>query len=233
MGIVELASDLASRALTRDAEIREIRSLNAHFRLIKLGGEQLRGASWSPGDKVQIRTKLLTFRTFTPIRWTGDSTELLIYLHGRGPGSEMISKWTAGDRCQIFGPRGSIKLASVVGRPIFVGDETSFGLAACWMELAPDRPANYLFESSSAADSASALSTLKIEARVAPAKAHEATELDEWVCSAVAADPSAPLVMSGRAQTIKRLRRALKERGLRAPTTFVKAYWDENRAGLD
>ena len=46
-------------------------------------------------------------------------------------------------------------------------------------------------------------------------------------------NPAAPLVISGRAQTIAVVRRALKHAGLNGRPTTVKAYWDENRAGLD
>ncbi len=220
------------RALTRDAEIREVEQLDPHFRRIRLGGEQLRGVSWSPGDKLQIRTKGLAFRTYTPINWIDETTEILAYIHGPGPGSELTGGWSTGDRCQIFGPRGSLKLATIKNRPILVGDETSFGLAAAWRAFAPDRPATHLFEASH--EVSGLLAAVGIErARVARVQGHGATELDAWVCEAVAADPTAPLVMTGCAQTIKRLRRALKERGLHPSTALTKAYWDENRAGLD
>ena len=45
-------------------------------------------------------------------------------------------------------------------------------------------------------------------------------------------EPGLHLVLTGRAQSIRRVRAHLKELALR-PQVTVKAYWDENRAGLD
>jgi hypothetical protein len=49
---------------------------------------------------------------------------------------------------------------------------------------------------------------------------------------AVGCNPDAPLVLTGRSQTIRTVHRQPKAADLR-PTSFVKIYWDTNRAGLD
>ena len=49
----------------------------------------------------------------------------------------------------------------------------------------------------------------------------------------VRSHPDAPVCLTGRAQTIAAVRRRLKEDGLTARDTKVKAYWDPNRTGLD
>jgi hypothetical protein len=45
--------------------------------------------------------------------------------------------------------------------------------------------------------------------------------------------PDASLCLTGRAQSIAAIRRELKASGLAGRPTRVKAYWDENRSGLD
>src|SRR5882724_625890 len=58
-------------------------------------------------------------------------------------------------------------------------------------------------------------------------------ELAAVVEQHVRADPDVHLVLTGRAQSIRRIRARLKNAGLRPRAQTVKAYWDENRAGLD
>ena len=55
----------------------------------------------------------------------------------------------------------------------------------------------------------------------------------EAVVDVMSARPDAALCLTGRAQTIAFLRRALKAGPVAGRTTLVKAYWDENRTGLD
>jgi NADPH-dependent ferric siderophore reductase len=64
-------------------------------------------ASWTPGDKIQLRVARdgLTMRTYTPVRWdntTGDTT-ILSYLHGAGPGSPWAQNAAADDSVQVIG----------------------------------------------------------------------------------------------------------------------------------
>jgi NADPH-dependent ferric siderophore reductase len=57
--------------------------------------------------------------------------------------------------------------------------------------------------------------------------------LEELVVAAVRARPEAPLCLTGKAQSIAAIRRRLKAEGLSRKGTTVKAYWDQNRKGLD
>ena len=55
--------------------------------------------------------------------------------------------------------------------------------------------------------------------------------IEEHVAEIVADDPEVHLVLTGRAQSIRRVRATLKERGTHRGQVMVKAYWDEQRAG--
>ena len=110
------------------------------FRRVQFGGDALRGVSWTPGSKIQLRIEGFTNRTFTPMSWDAETglTSVLAFVHGEGPGSALVAALEAGSACQFLGPRGSLDLTSVAGVPLFVGDETSIGLSSAW--LARDRP---------------------------------------------------------------------------------------------
>jgi NADPH-dependent ferric siderophore reductase len=135
----------------------------------------------------------------------------------------------------MFGPRSSLDLSRLDAAPILVGDETSFGLALAWRTHRPDDAACHVFEAADPADAGQALAHVGIDgAELFPAGDDTAAdELAHRVGEVVAAHPAAPLVLTGKAQTIRRLRAALKAAGQARHPVKVKAYWDENRAGLD
>jgi hypothetical protein len=79
----DLVADTVSNRLFRAMRVTEVSDLGP-FREISLTSV----ASWTPGDKIQLRVARdgLTMRTYTPVRWddtTGDTT-ILSYLHGAG-----------------------------------------------------------------------------------------------------------------------------------------------------
>lgn len=75
-----------------------------------------------------------------------------------------------------------------------------------------------------------ALDPVTVVERVADDDHHEV--LTAAVVHAVEHRPDAPLLLTGRAHTIREVRRALKLAGL-SPTTRAKAHWADNRTALD
>jgi NADPH-dependent ferric siderophore reductase len=142
----DLVADTVSNRLFRAMRVTKVSDLGP-FREISLTSV----ASWTPGDKIQLRVARdgLTMRTYTPVRWdntTGDTT-ILSYLHGAGPGSAWAQNVAADDSVQVVGPRRSIDLRRFSSAPIFVGDETSVGLRMAWTAAHPNlHPVRDIFE---------------------------------------------------------------------------------------
>ena len=115
------------RLLFRNATILRADALGPRFRRLVLGGPELAGVTWTPGDKLQVFLPGVGTRTYTPTRWDGSAgeTELIAFLHGQGPGARWASDVQVGDTVQVFGPRGSLVVG---GSSVVVGDETSLGL---------------------------------------------------------------------------------------------------------
>lgn len=226
------------RFLFRDASVERVRDLSPHFRWLELAGDGLRGAAWSAGDKVQVFLPRVGMRTYTPLGWdtARGATQLLVYLHGQGPGAEWGRAVRAGDRCQFFGPRGSLPLASLQGPVVLFGDETSFGVAHALRTLrAGGDGVEQVFEVSSRPESEAVLGELGL-ARSAvlerqPGERHLGA-VAERLQSALRERPGAWLVMTGRAQAIQQLRGQLRQAGVGAGQK-VKAYWSLGKAGLD
>ena len=126
-----LVGQAVLRLMTHDVRVDAVHALSPRFRLVSLRGEVLRRAPHQAGDKVQVRVGGMAFRTFTPFRLgEGDDTiDLLGYLHGSAPAARWLADVAPGDRCHVLGPRRSMDLAAIDRSTVFVGDETSLGLA--------------------------------------------------------------------------------------------------------
>jgi ferric-chelate reductase (NADPH) len=229
----ELVADTVSKRLFRSMRVTQV-SERGPFREIGLTAV----ASWTPGDKIQLRVARdgLTMRTYTPVRWdetTGDTT-ILSYLHGAGPGSVWAQNVAADDSVQVVGPRRSIDLTRFTSAPIFVGDETSVGLRVAWTAAHPDlHPVRDIFELG--ADSPTALRAFGLEPMLVT---RDETDdhlpvLVEQVVATAAEHHESPLILTGRSTTIAAIRGALKAAGHAQRRTRVRTYWDPRRTGLD
>ena len=239
--ITKALSDTASRMFFLSSEVTAVTEHGSHFRSIELTGDGLKNATWNLGDKVQVRTNPDGFatRTYTPISWDTirGSTTLLAYAHGTGPGSTWVRTVTPGSPCQFFGPRRSLKLNGASRRLLFVGDETSIALISAWHRQHPDAPP--LAEILEVADPDEAGPALQAagltSAQLFPrdnGSAH-AEHLSAAVIDLLRTHTDAGLCLTGKAQTIAALRRSIKSAGITDRPILVKAYWDENRSGLD
>jgi ferric-chelate reductase (NADPH) len=239
--VTKALADTTSRMLFRAAEVTAVAEHGAHFRTIELTGDALKKATWSVGDKIQVRTRPAGFttRTYTPVSWdiARGSTTLLAYAHGSGPGSAWVRAVTTGSPCQFFGPRSSLKLDDPARPIVFVGDETSFALVAAWRGQNPDaQPVAELFEVSDLDESGIALEAIGLSsARLFPRddRAAHVEQLSATAIDMLRTHADASLCLTGKAQTIAAVRREIKSAGLAGHPIRVKAYWDERRSGLD
>jgi ferric-chelate reductase (NADPH) len=225
---------LIGNVLFRDATVTRTEAVSPHFRHLVLTGPELQGVTWTPGDKVQLFLPSIGTRAYTPFRWdarTGE-TELLVYLHGEGPGVRWARAVRQGDAIKVFGPRASLSVGDASPPVLVVGDETSVGLA-----LARGSSGRTVLEVTDPAETRGVLdvlglgnSAVLVERRQGDGH-HEA--LVDAVAAALRAQPGARLVLSGRAGGIQAVRRGLKVRGVNAMDARAKAYWAPGKTGLD
>lgn len=226
-------AETAARMFLRGGTVTEVSDLPAQLRQVDIATAP---GSWRPGQKVQVHMSGRVLRTFTPSRWSETSVTLLVHTAGTTPAARWADGLAAGSSIRMLGPRPSLDLSRLVGAPIMVGDETSVGLAAAWSSHGDVPAMTNIFECDVPDELATALDSLDIGAPHELVKregddAHLNTLVDT-VLEVVGRNPDAPLVLTGRSVTISAVRRRLKAANLR-PTSFVKTYWDPNRAGLD
>jgi NADPH-dependent ferric siderophore reductase len=226
------------RLLMKQARVVEVEAVAEGFRLITLESPEFKGLPWVPGQKVQIAMgSAFVARTFTPIEWDAAAgrTRILGYAHGHGPGSAWVRDVSAGDACDVFGPRASLDVGDA-RLPVVIGDETSIGLAHALALAGQLRPAPLpcLFEVKAAAPARQTMVRLHLDA----AESFECMENDahlegiERRLPALAA-AGATFVLTGKASTIQRLRRVLKDSGVASVRVLTKAYWAPGKTGLD
>jgi NADPH-dependent ferric siderophore reductase len=116
--------DRVAGLVLKPAEVTSVERLSEHVTRIGLG---LRAGTWAPGAKIQVAVDGTTLRTYTPVA-TDEGAELIAFAHGDGPGARW-ARTVAPGPVRVFGPRGSLDLTTLVSPVVFVGDETSVGLA--------------------------------------------------------------------------------------------------------
>ena len=228
-------SQALMRLLMKRATITASERLADRFRLITLEGPALKGVAWTPGHKVQIAMgSAFVARTYTPIDWDASSgrTRILAYAHGDGPGSAWVRSVRPGDSCDIFGPRASLEMPP--GPLAIFGDETSIGFAFAAVHQDRTRSVACHFEVDDVEASTAVAAHLGLDAAALFARRPDDTHLaamDAALPALVAAGAS--FVLSGKANTIQRLRQGLKQQQLPATRLAAKAYWAPGKTGLD
>ncbi|MBC8991450.1 siderophore-interacting protein [Micromonospora chalcea] len=233
--LTERLANLVGDVLLGTAQVTGVRSLPGGLVLVELTAGAFRKATWTPGWKLRIRARrgTMALRTYTPINADIErgTVELIGFVHAGGPGAQWFQQAAIGDTCEIFGPHRSMDLTSVAGRALFVGDETSLGLACALHRLTGD--ATYLIEAQDPAGLSEALSEVGIDAPVTVlAKDADHTDLVRRAADRVAGH-SYTLVVTGDAATVHTLRRASRNWSPAPERVLGKAYWAAGRTGLD
>ncbi|GAA5042143.1 siderophore-interacting protein [Nocardia callitridis] len=235
--VTELLADLAGDAFLQTTKVTSVEKLSPSFVRISIQDDGFRSTQWTPGTKLQLRPNrgTLSLRTYTPTHWDTDlgSTDLLAYAHGDGPAARWFTQVAVDDACEVLGPRRSIDLSKARGRLVFVGDESSVGLA-CALRTVNTR-VRHVFEASDPAELTTLLSTLGFEdnSTIVEKSTDRKELIDKSRAAADSDNTPFGLIASGDAATVHALRRAERGWQRRADSIAAKAYWARGRTGLD
>jgi len=221
--------------------VQEVQPLSDRFRLITLQGDGLRRVHWSPGEKVELKLGSFVSRTYTPLNWNyaSGNIQLLVYLHGdaphRSPGAGWAQSANVGDKCMLFGPRNALSLHARKHNTVFFGDETSFATAGAFVAANEQHRVSYVFEVNNAQDARGVLDVLQLRNAVLVqrnADNSHLAEVEAQIGRLAQATQAQDFIFSGNANSIQRLRHALKQRRMLS-THMTKAYWAVGKLGLD
>lgn len=234
-----ILGEFFGRFLFRQALIVGLGEPVPEFRRVSLQGAALRDVAWTPGDKIQVFLPEHGMRTYTPLSWDPRSgaTELLVYLHGDGPGAAWGRRAEVGDAVQFFGPRRSIDGSALPAQVVLFGDETSLAVASALRNRLGASNVSCVFELSAAAAGAQPLlAALGLDASVTVPRRDDEAHLEAVhgrLTEMLDQTAGAELVLTGRAVAIQALRTRLKRSSARPRVAASKAYWAAGKRGLD
>ncbi|MGH3726245.1 MAG: siderophore-interacting protein [Mycobacterium sp.] len=234
--IASRLSDMLSDVLFTPVHVIEATQLATCFVKIRIASPAFQRAQWTPGDKLQLRTRRgsLHVRAYTPMNWDNreGSTELLAFLHGDGLGARWFDDVTVGTDCDVVGPSGSLDLTKVSNSTVFVGDETSVALAHALRSIVP--AAVCIYEATDIASLCALLAMLKLNDNtlVVAKSPDSATLLDELRKTLESSPRPYDLIVSGDAATVNAVRRGARRWPHLAPRIKARAYWAQGRTGL-
>jgi NADPH-dependent ferric siderophore reductase len=227
------------RMFMRHVQVLDIEDIASAYRIVTLGGDSLREIPWTPGDKIQIQLGGWIQRTYTPMDWDAENgrTRILVYLHADAPGTRWARSLRRGDGCVVFGPRKSIDCNQLRGPVIFFGDETSLALAtALFNQASSPAAAQMLFEISTLSDTKPVVEQLQLnDAYLSPRLANDRhfAELETRISTFLQTHAAADIVLTGKATSIQRITRLLRQREIGVGRRQSKAYWAPGKVGLD
>lgn len=225
-----------TRLFLRPVQVTGVQQLTPAFCHIELSGESLRGLSWSPGDKLQIKLdEGLASRTYTPIHWDAEegSVSLLCFCHGDGPGRDWVRHVRPGEQRHVFGPRSSLQIPPQ-GPLVVFGDETSVALAAACAAYRAAAEPELVMEAGDVTEMEDILARLELPAAAVIRRRQDDAHLDEVVRALLTLNvPATTFLLTGKATSIQYVLRALKAAGIPAGRIRSKAYWAPGKIGLD
>ncbi|HEX7660733.1 MAG TPA: siderophore-interacting protein [Pseudonocardiaceae bacterium] len=137
----EAASGGLLDRLMHHATVVEVEQLRPRVRRVRLGGPEIAGLQWQPGQQIRVRVDdspflsslvrgkardmLRTYSVFELDRAAG-VLDVCVFAHGDGtPGGRWARQAAAGDPVSFMGPEGRFVLRDGAPYHVFVGEETA------------------------------------------------------------------------------------------------------------
>ncbi|MFZ5441305.1 MAG: hypothetical protein ACOZQL_14955 [Myxococcota bacterium] len=161
-------------------------------------------------------------RRYTPARLDGDALEVVVFLHGAGPGTRWVKELSPGSRVAYRWLESGLELADRPGEHVLCGDESCLGLTH---RLA--RGAGGARHFIAALESA-----LPLPPGVAtwlPRTRHRAEAQWRWLARQ---SRRASFYLAGHGPSVRRLARQLADSGVPRARILTSTHWAEGRPGL-
>lgn len=117
--------------LGRTGRVVETEMVARQMKRVRLAGKEFRHLNWKPGQQIRLKVDSFTklhdaVRTYSIWRYEPDEgiIDLLMYMHGEGPGSAWVEKVKTGDVATFVGPTGKFVLDETAPYYLFAAEET-------------------------------------------------------------------------------------------------------------
>lgn len=229
--------NLIGDRLMTQAQIADVVEVSKSFRFIEIESKSFKNLKLNPGEKIQINIGHWEMRTYTPLSLDRELGRLgiLAYVNGHGPGSLWVSSVKAGDACQVFGPRTSLRLPEKsIPSLLLFGDETTIALAASLKHSMKYRSTHFVFEATDPDEVQRVIKDLGLQNTTVLPKAKEGVVSEELVTSVQKqSEKVEQVLLMGKAESIQGLQKKLQSAGIPRGKIRSKVYWATGRTGLD
>lgn len=229
-----LLSGWLGEKVLKEGRVLEVEAVGPAYRCMTIEAPALRDTTAAAGDKVQVFLPGVGTRTYTPFNVQKEAAtfQLLAYVHGVGPGSAWAARVAARDELRFVGPQTSLPFASMSAPVALFGDETSLPVARALMD-AHTTDASFALEVDDMKNAREVCTRIGLSDS-ALVKRASGNDYYATLAQRLAAHvgESGTLVLTGSAQSIQRMRAALRALDRKVPQK-TKAYWSQGKAGLD
>lgn len=229
-------SEQAFKGAYKQTVITEIEYYAPKLKRVRYQGDALRTVQWKPAQEVEFRVNDTEYRHYTPMCWNQEIgyTDVLFYLHGKGPGSDWASQLQVNDELLLIGPGGKFIIPEGSSKIVMMGDETTLSTFYGMQQQLPKGASDVhcLIECEpEAMDWPEKIGMKAVPLQRIPSFTGRVQE--EWLRQHLkTAATATAYFLSGNADTIKNLRRLLVSTGVPGAQIKMKPYWLEGKKGL-
>ncbi|EDM37289.1 putative iron transport/utilisation related protein [Pedobacter sp. BAL39] len=231
-----MESVLASKYLT--VRVSSVTLLTDTLCQLNLSGD-FQGLDFHPGYAIDFRVNDNDFRHYTPSAFDAQegTCEILIHLHGNGPGSDFISRLKVGEVLKMVIPRGRKLYQPDHQFHFFFGDETALGLFKLLREEIHAADQHYtgvleLSEENLALPARLGMRLKTVTKNPDDPGRYAAASLHAMKTGYPHIFHQGIFYLIGNAASIQHVKRTLRHMGVAVKNIRTEAYWMKGKAGL-
>lgn len=218
-------------------EVVETKMLSSNLKCITFKGDFF-DAKFIPGNEVLLRVNANEYRHYTLSSYdeANGTCEVIFYLNRQGPGHSLAVNIQKGDCLKLIVDRARVKYNEASNQHFFFGDETSLGLYESLGKKVLDEDVEYFGVLELQEENLNSVEHLKLLIDTVPsdvnAPAQNAiTWMDNMHPLCWEMWQNATFYLTGRAKSIQRFKRYLKQRGVSFRQIVTMPYWEIGKVG--
>lgn len=227
----------------RTGKVVETEMVTPHMKRVRLAGPELRHQEWGKGHHIRLFVNPLTklhdaLRTYSVWYYDPEAgiVDLLMLMHGEGPGSQWIEKVQVGDSATFIGLMGRFRPKPEASYCLMAAEETgAVALQGLWKAMPEGTRVYGCFEADSPEEALPAVPGLNLPWVYRHGKA--ASPESGLVAAIKQIElPSEPGIayVAGETKTVLAIRKYLiEEKGWPKQLIQAKPFWEAGRTGLD
>ena len=229
----KVLTDIATALFTKPATVTAVSYPDKYLKKIVFTGDALKGLKCPPGAQIEPRVSDRHMRHYNPSAYdaaTG-TMEMLIYLHGMGPGSAWAEKIQAGDKLNIMGPAMKIHADESHARQVFLGDETTIG-TFLFLQNSLAKGQTFTGAIEAEPDLLHLNQTVNLQLPNVARTSQRGRALMNWLIESYEANQDALFYLLGHNASNLLLRDWLKDKGVPNSRIAMRRYWADGMEGL-